>query len=798
MLKNYLKVAFRALRRQKGYAFINIAGLAAGLACFILILLFVQHELSYDRFHKKREQIYRMIQLRHTPTGTDLWADTAPAMVPTIMREFPEIEVATTIGSTKDPLLSIGEKHFQNNGILADSNFFNVFSFSLLRGNPGTALKEANSVLLTKTLAATIFGDQDPMGQTLFYQNQQAHIVTGIIADVPRTSHIRFDYILPVQANKWYSVALDDPPWIKFDNGWYTYARLAQGVNVEQLEKKVSAYVEEHRKNRPENRYEYLFQPLTDIHLGSRQISFETRANPEQVYLFLAIGFVILLLACINYTNLAVARSIKRAREVGLRKVVGAIRGQLLGQFLGESVLMTLLAFGLAIGLVHWLLPAFSHLVDRPIAMEYANNRWLLPGLLVLVLVVGLIAGSYPAFFMASLSPKLVLTGKTNGGGSRSWVQRLLLVGQFTASIVLVAGSLIVYQQLRYVSQQELGYDREYIVTVQTSDPALSRQYVSIRNALLRDPRVVAVSYSWHLPTNIGYKLFLAGWEGNDGAHLTTNTTRVDYDFVDVFGLEMAAGRPFSRAFGTDTLNADIVMINETAARALGWTPEEAVGKQFHLADLKAGIPRTIIGVLKDFHFNSIHNTLEPLVLTLNRTSTGYISAKVRPEDLSGTLALLERTIKQFTPYPFEYHFLDERFDALYKQDVRLGETFGFFTILALLIASLGLFGLAAYAAEQRTREVGVRKVLGASVGSIVALLSKDFLKLVAVAFIVAVPLAYFAMQRWLEGFVYRIEIGPGVFVLTGGLVVTIAVLTVSYQSIKAALSDPVKSLRHE
>lgn len=798
MFKNYINVALRMLGKQKGYATINIVGLATGLTCFLLILLFVQHELSYDRFHEKADQIYRVIQLRHTPSGSDLWADTSPAMAPALMRVFPEVEVVTTVGATRDPLLSIGEKHFKKHGILADPHFFDVFSFPLLQGNANTALAGVNSIVLTQTLAETIFGDQDPMGQTLLYRNTQAHIVTGIMADVPTTSHLQFDYVLPVRSHQWYGAALDLPPWVKFDNGWYTFALLTEGADAGQLEEKVSSYIAEHRGNRPENRYEYLLQPLTDIHLGSQHISLEPRADPKQVYLFLAIGFVILLLACVNYTNLAVSRSIKRAREVGLRKVVGALRGQLLSQFLGESVLMTLLALGLALGLVHVLLPTFAHLVDRPIVMDYMGNRWLLPGLLALVVVVGLLAGSYPAVFMAKLRPIHVLTGGGVGGTSRFRIQRLLLVGQFVASTVLVAGSFVVYEQLQYLQQQELGYDREHILTVQVSDPALRQKYASIRDALLRDSRVIELSYSWHLPTDIGYKLFIAQWEGSDGANLTTNTTRVDYDFFDVFGIEMAAGRAFSREFATDTLNADIVMINETAARAMGWTPEEAVGQQLNLADLKAGTMRPIIGVMKDFHFSSIHNRVEPLVLTLNRGSTGYISAKIQSGDVSGTLALIERTIKQFTSYPFEYQFLDEHFDALYKQDVRLGETVGFFTILALLIASLGLFGLAAYAAEQRTKEVGIRKVLGASVGSIMTLLSKEFLKLVGLGCLVAVPLAYLVMERWLDGFVYRIQLGPSVFILAGGLVLSIAVVSVCYQAIVTARANPVKSMRYE
>lgn len=798
MLKNYVTVALRTLRKQKGYAFINIVGLAVGLACFILILLFVEHEFSYDRFHEDAGDIYRVVQQRPTTTGFDYWTATSPALASTLVEEFVEVIQATTVGPTYDPLLSYGEQHYQEQGLLADAHFLNIFTFPLTQGDAETALAGPNRIVLTETLARKIFDDQDPMGQTLLYQNKEPYTVTGVMADVPETSHLQFAYILPAQSHEWYRNGVNKVPW--YNNGWYTYAVLAQGADAEQVEGLMRAYIDKNLADwHPEDRMTFLFQPLIDIHLHShhlRVFDFEISGNIQYVYLFLAIGFLILLLACVNYTNLAVARSIKRAREVGLRKVVGAARGQLLGQFLSESVLMTLLALGLGLGLVHLLLPTFGHLVERPITMAYTENGWLLPGLLALVVLVGLLSGSYPAFVMASLRPMQVLTGKRGGRLSRFQVQRLLLVGQYAVSMVLVAGSFVVYEQLQFMRQQDLGYDREHIVTIRANDVALSQNYASIREAWLRDPRVVSVSYSRHLPTRIQNSQSMFGWEGSEGELLPTSTTSVDHDFLDVFGIEIAAGRGFSRAFATDTLGAGIALVSETTVRALGWTPEEALGMPFGYSDGRG--TRRIVGVMKDIHFNSIHQSVKPLVLTLDQNPTGYISAKVRPDDLPSTLALFEQTVQQFTEYPFEYQFLDDSFDALYKRDVRLGETFGFFTILALLIASLGLFGLAAYAAEQRIKEIGVRKVLGASVSSIVALLSKDFLKLVGFAFVVAVPLIYIAMQRWLENFVYHIEIGPSVFLITGGLVVIIALLTVSYQSIKAALANPVKSLRYE
>lgn len=796
MLKNYLKIAYRNMIRQKGYAFINIFGLAAGLACFILILLFVQHELSYDTFHEQDDRIYRVIQQRPGANGSVYWAVTSPALANTLVNEFPEVKVAASVTRTRDPLLTLGEKHYQDEGILADPHFFDVFTFPLLQGDAGTALAAPNSIVLTQSFARKMFGQENPVGQTLLYQNKDALVVTGIVADVPEKSHLSFEYVLPAESHIFYREGVTRQPW--YNNGWFTYAVLEEGASAEQVEGKMRTFIDAHLADwRPEDRMQFLFQPLGDIHLRSPQpiLGNERSGDVSYVYLFSAVGFLILLLACVNYTNLAVARSIKRAREVGLRRVVGAARGQLIGQFLGESLLTAFLALVLALGLVHLLLPFFGHLMERPIRMDYLDNALLLPGLVALVGLVGLLSGSYPAFFMVSLRPIEVLTGKQKGRASRFRMQRLLIVGQFAVSIALVAGSLIVYEQLQYVQQKDLGYDREHVVAVRANDPALSQNFARIRDEWLRNPRVVGVTYSKHLPTNVQTNQSMFDWEGSEGELLPSRTTGVDYDFLDVYGIDLVAGRAFSRAFATDS---DAFLINETAAGALGWTPDEAVGKQFRYTDDRAETPRTIIGVMKDFHFNSIQGPLESLVLTLDMYPTGFISVKVRPDDLPETIALFEKTVTEFTSYPFEFQFLDDSFDQLYKNEARLGETLGFFTVIALLIASLGLFGLAAYSAEQRTKEIGIRKALGATVSGLVALLSSEFLKLVGLAFVVAAPLAYFAMQRWLEDFAYHIELGPGIFLTAGATALIISLASVSYQAIKAARANPVKSLRYE
>ncbi|MDN5216879.1 ABC transporter permease [Fulvivirgaceae bacterium BMA12] len=799
MIKNYFIIALRNLLKQKLYAFINIGGLAVGLACFILILLFVQHELSYDSFHEKGNQIYRVTQKRPSSNGFYYWAVTSPALANTLLKEFPEVVQSTTVGETNSPLLSLDDQHYQEDGILADERFFDVFTFPLLQGNPETALKDANSIVLTETLARKIFGDEDPMGRILRYQNKEEFKVTGVVADVPKTSHITFQYILPAQSHIWYKNGVNKVPW--YNNGWYTYAVLTEGADAALLEGKMKDYIDLNLADwRPEDRMKFLFQPLAKIHLHSQQLAgfnFEKGGDMKYIYLFSAIGFVILLLACINYTNLAIARSIKRSREVGMRKVVGAARGQLIGQFLGESMLMTFSALLLALGIAHLLLPFFGHLLERPLQIDYLRHSLLVPGLLVLTMLVGLLSGIYPAFFMSLVKPIQALAGKQGARIGRLRIQRLLIIGQYTISIVLVVGSFVVHEQMQFMRERDLGYDREHILTVHANDQALSEHYATIRDTWLRDTRVLTASYSKHLPTGVGNTQAMFGWEGSsDGERFSTSTTSVDHDFLEVYGIQLIAGRGFSRTFIADTLGAPIALVNEATVRGLGWTPEEAIGQQFGYTDGRGR--RTIIGVIKDFHYNSLHNVIGPLVLTLDRFPTGYISMKITSEDLPATFAMLEKTVQQFSPYPFTYQFLDDSFDQLYKREARLGEMFGFFTLLALLIASSGLFGLAAFSSEQRIREIGIRKVMGASGSRIVRLLSKDFLKLVLIAFLIASPIAWYAMHGWLQNFVYRIEMSWWIFVLAGACALIIALLAVSLQAIKASLVNPAKSLRTE
>ena len=796
MFRNYFKIAWRHLLKQKQYALINIGGLAVGLTCFLLIFLYVQHELSYDRFYANADQIYRVYQRQagNPYMGTEYFAYTTVGLAPALIDEFPEVTQATTF-QNHTALLGYAESNYYEEGLQADSRFFGVFPYPFRQGNPETALAEANSIVVTRSLAEKIFGDQDPVGQSLIYRGGEAFRVTGVMEDPPTNASLRFSFVVNIQsANSQYASEMAEDRWN--NNAYYTFFTLSPQADPQTLQDKFPALVEKYVKHEDTYPFQdsYWLQPLSALHLETN-LNFDIglKGNPAYISLFSLIAAVVLLLACVNYVNLAIARSIKRATEVGLRKVVGARRGQLIGQFMGESVLITFLALLVALGLTHFLLPAFGYLLERPIELNLIKNGWLLPGLLALVGVVGVCAGSYPAFLMSSLRPIQALKGSIGRRFSGMKIRQWLMVGQYAVSIGLMISSLVIYRQFQFIEDQELGYDKDHIVTVSVLDLGLLDRLDVLKNEWLANPDIISVTAAAELPTNVtsGTVIRPPGENGQEGFNIYR--ARVSYDYLKVFGIALIAGRDFSSDIASDLTEARI--INETAAQALGWTPEEAIGKQYtNYNDEK----KTVIGVVKDFHLHSMHRAIAPLLLELGDSYLFYIALKVRPENLSETIGSVEKSIERYSPYPFEYQFLDERFDQLYKADRRLGEIFGFFTLLSVLIASLGLFGMAAFTARQRTKEIGIRKVLGASVNTIVRLLSQDFLKLVLVGFAIAIPLAWYAMQRWLADFAYRVELEWWVFALAGIIAIVIAWFTVGLQTVRAARVNPVECLRDE
>ncbi len=791
MFRNYFKISIRNLYKQKLYSAINIGGLTVGLASFILIFLYVQHEFSYDRSFDKANRIYRIFQRQqgNVYMGSDYFGVTPEPLAAALMEAYPEVSSATSIDN-QSALLSIdNDKHYMETGLVVDTNFFDVFAFPYITGNAKDALENPNSIVLTRGLSLKLFGAQDPMGQTIIYRNKDAFTVTGIINDPPKNISFRFSFVVgnPVDTTQ-----RENSPWMS--NSAFTFFMLDEGASPGELQDKLPALLD---KYRDADSYPfqdvYLVQELSKIHLQTN-VNFDIglKGNPRYVKLFSGIALIVLLLACANYMNLAVARSVCRVREVGLRKVLGAERRQLITQFLGESFLITFVALLLAIGLSYLLLPVFGRLIERPLELNFAENMVLLPGLLVLVVVVGFLSGFYPALFISSLSPFRVLKVKAERRLSGFKLQRWLILGQYVVTIVLVTGSIVINRQLKYMHQKEVGYDREHVIVVSIQDPVISQSYESIRNEWIQNPRIIELTASGSLPTNINSSTIInAEDHRNIDEGLMIYENRVHYNFIEVFGIDLVAGRDFSPEISSD--REEGYLINETAARSLGWTPQEAIGSHFtHDGE------ETVIGVMRDFHMHSMHQPIQPLMLRLHDRYWRYISVKVRPEELAGTINMLEETMKEHSPYPFEYQFLDERFGQLYESEMKLGEILGFFTLLSILIGAVGIFGMAAFTTEQRTREIGIRKAMGASVRNIVILLSRDFIRLVVLSFVIAFPLAWYLIYRWLQDFAYRIEISWWIFVLAGLMVLLIAYLAIGKQSIKAALVNPVDTLGTE
>lgn len=799
MYRSYSLVAFRSMFKQKVYASINILGLAAGLASFILIFLFVQFELNYDRFYDEVDQIYRVTKRNPGDVylGTDHFALTQAPLATLLKQEFEEIESATSFGYIES-LIDANNNTFWENGLEADQSFFNVFRLGLVSGDTATALANPGSIVLTESFSKKIYGDGNAVGQHLTRDEETQYQVTGIIADPPKNSTIQYQYLTSIVSDDFYRAQIAQNRWN--NNYLYTFFRLQESVDIASLSAGMPAFVDKYLyPDRPEiatdDKESFYFQSLYDVHLNSSaNFDLGRHGNKTQVYLFMGIAIVILLLACINYINLAVARSLKRAPEVGLRKTVGAFKSQLLRQFLGESLLITLVAMLLALVTVYLCLPFFADVVNREIAFSDLGNKNMLVGLILLTFFTAGASGFYPAFLMASLNPIEALKKRISNFNVRFNFQNALVIAQFTASIILVTCGYIIYQQLDFVRNKEMGYDREHIVSVKIHDNnrALKENIGRVQASLLSHANIIDVSASHTLPTNITMQQTIVDWEGAaEDERLFLHVNPVDYNFLSLFGIELVSGRPFSKNIATDAQFACI--INETTAKSLGWTINEALGQSFIHDDTQ----RTVVGVIKDFHLHSVHHAIQPLLLFVDDGGRfDNISIKLAPNSLPQALDTIEETIQQISAFPFEYAFVDEQFDRLYAQEARLGETFGFFTAIAFLIASLGLFGLAAFTAEQRTKEIGVRKVLGASSSGIVWMLSKEFSRLVLVASVVACPIAYFITSRWLESFAYRVELTPALFITTTLAALAIALLSVGYQSLRAAVANPVTSLQ--
>jgi len=793
MLTNNIKIAWRNFKKGRLYSFINLSGLTIGMTCFILIALFVQYELSYDKQHENVNDIYRVVskQPGNEFKGTDLFSGTPLPLGPAMVIDFPEVKAKTGI-DLRSNLLSKGEEVFSEKGIFADKGFFDVFTIKQISGEGKSALEEPLNVLLTESLAKKFFGSESPLNQTITFERSTEFTIKGVIADPPKNQHFSYAYIASISAG---------PSYKGNENAWgnnvaVTYVKLAKGTDSKALEAKLLVY----RKNAEEEYAKYgleapiyKLQPLKDIHLYSK-VNFELEPNGDMkyVYLYSLIAIVILLLASINYMNLATVRSAQRAKEIGMTKVLGANRQQLIYQFLGESFLFTIFSFLFALGLASILLPEFGQLLGKNIPFDIVGNKWLLLGMFCMAILTGSFSGLYPAVFLSGVSPVKAFKGNfLKNRGNNAWLRKGLVVAQFTAAIVLAIGSVIIYQQLQFTQNKNLGYDKEHIIHVPYSTNEIAENEDVIRNELLKNPKINQVSISTQIPLEFDNQGYINNWEGNTTKQqFLIYRTFVDYDFIDVLGMEIVEGRAFSEDFAADEKEGYI--INEAAAKSLGW--KTSVGKEFD--------DGYIVGVVKDFHIQKFDLAIEPLYMRMRpqwAKTFGEVIMTINADNFEETKKHIISVMNEAAPLvPFDVTFLDDTYAELYNSEIRLGSTFNIFTILALFIASMGMFGLVSHSVLQRTKEIGIRKVLGSSTAAIVSLISKDFLKLVVIALLTACPIAYYFMDDWLQSFAYRIEIDWWVFVLVGFMSFIIAMITISFQSIKSALANPVKSLRTE
>lgn len=805
MFKNYVKIALRNLFRNKLYSFLNIAGLAIGIACCVLILLYVQDELSFDRFHEKADRIFRVNSHFFISERTMHFATTAHVQGQMFKDEYPEVEnyVRFNQYGLRRVIRYKENTFYEEKFIYADHTLFDVFSFKLIKGNPKDALVKPNSLVVTEEMAEKYFGSDDPIGKDLRVNVDTLFKVTGVMENIPKTSHIRPDFFASFSTLNLEPTGNAAQDMLS-NIDYLTYILLREGADYKEFEQKLVGFIDKYigavlKGLGGSARLEV--QPLTRIYLHSDLDSeMERTGDISYVYLFSGIGLFILLLACLNFMNLATARSANRAKEVGLRKVVGAQRFQLIKQFLGESMILTFIALILALLLASLTMSIFRNISAKDLTIGIFSNPVLMAGLLALFFIVSIIGGSYPAFFLSAFRPVEVLQGKLKRGAKSSILRIVLVSLQFTVSIVLIIGTLIVHKQLNYIRNSKLGYDKDNVVALRIRNPETQKKYEAIKSELLRHPKILNVSASSSLP--LGQNDFSAHHAvGKPEDELIMLFGQiVDEDFIDTYKIEMAQGRNFSKEFPTDPEEA--IIVNEAAVKKLGWQDNPLNKEIERFTSLTTRKKYRIIGVVKDYHFQSLHEEIQPMIL-FNAVVYGgnynRISVRVRPENIRETIGFIESKWAEFdSQYPLEYVFVDDQFDSLYRAEERLGQLFGYFTALAILIGCLGLFGLTSFTAEQRTKEIGIRKVLGASVPSVIMLLVREFTKWVLLAVLIAWPIGYFVMKTWLQNFHYRISLGFDTFLLAALLALIISIITVSYQSIRAALANPADSLKYE
>jgi putative ABC transport system permease protein len=809
MIKNYLKVAIRNLWKSKGFSAINIVGLAAGLGVCLLIVLYVMDELSYDRYNTKADRVYRIDADIYFNNTLFTAAVSPKPMASTMKKDYPQIEEMVRISTVRDILVKKGNNWIQDKHLaFADSTIFRVFSIPMIAGDPMTALNEPNSVVIDESAARRYFNSTDVIGKTLEMENKTICKVTGVYRDFPRQSHFHLSFIRPMR-DTWQGDVND---WLS--NNYYSYILVKPGITRDFVQSRVDATVNNYLGRQLQDLlhaslqdmahtggyFKYHLLPLTDIHLHSnKSYEIEANGNISYIYVFSFIAILILVIACVNFMNLSTARSANRAKEVGIRKVAGSTRGHLIAQFLTESVLLSLFSLLLALGIAVVLLPFFNTLAGKELHAGMLFSSRLLPILVVLVFLVGCLAGSYPAFYLSSFQPIHVLKGKVAAGFRSSWLRSSLVVFQFFISIGLIISTIVIYQQLTYIRSRSIGYNRDQVMVIHNAylmgDPVKT-----FRKQLTQLSGVAGATLSGDLPS-AGGGYSQNGWFRDPGLDtkrvIVLTTMWMDENYVPTLGMQMLKGRNFAPVdYPTDSTG---IILNESAVQLLGL--KQPLGTKLYRPNdnnLKTSLELHVIGVVKDFNYSSMHDKVGPLVMCLG-DNRGSMAVRLRAGDPSGLIRQVEaKWTSMADGVPFTYTFMDNDFNNLYHAEQQTGQVFITFAVFAILIACLGLFGLVTYAAEQRTKEIGIRKVLGAKVAGIVTLLSKDFARLVLIASLIAFPVAWWAMNKWLQSFAYRIGISWWIFVAAGVIAITIALVTVSFQTIRAAVANPVRSLRSE
>jgi len=804
MLGSYIKIAFRNIRRHKAYSFINIAGLAIGMACCIILIIYVHSELSFDRYHDKAGRIFRLCVTGNTGGTQFTWGESNAVAAPVLKQDYAEVENAVRFGGMPTASVKYKDSIFYENNIhFADDSVFDVFTWPLIKGNSDTALSVPYSIVLTEDMAHRYFGQEDPMGKILKFNNRKDFTVTGVMKNIPQNSHFLFDALCSFKTlyvqGKTVSPILRN--WLDFN--FWTYLLLEENFDYKELENKFPALLEKHAGKFMKARgskERFFLQPLQDIYL--RPLGISASRPITYVYIFSAVALFVLIIACINFMNLSTARSANRAREVGMRKVLGAERQKLIGQFLGEFLIYSLLSLFFAILIVEMTSPFLSSLTGRQLSLDIVAMPWIVPGFIGLTLFTGLLAGSYPAFFLAAFQPVNVLKGNLIKGGSNYNLRRILVIGQFIVSITLIIGTALIINQLNFMKTKDLGFEKANVVVLPIMDESPQRVFQAFNEELKSHPNILHTSSSSIIPGNyppLNSKLPEGFTRSQTQAMDDLN---VDAGFIPAVGIKLAAGRNFSEGRKADERQA--VIINETAVKRYGW--ENPLGKTIITSSPDGSskpVSKTVIGVVKDFHLAPLSQIIRPLFMGNSPNHKflpfRYLSIAIEPKNVDNTLTLIEDKWKEIFPEkPFSYTFLDESFNRQFRSVERSRAIFIYFTFLAIFIACLGLFGIAAFSAEQRTKEIGIRKVLGSTSVGIVYLLSKELMLHVLLANIVAWPLTYFMLHRWLQNFPYRTDINLIIFLLASGLVIMVGLTTVSFQAVKAALTNPVEALHYE